>query len=252
MQHLPVFIHIPKTAGSAFRSVIERNVPVDERIEIYRVGNATLAQAVEDQRHKLPRARIMLGHFERRVHDLVDRPVAYFTILRDPVERVLSLYKYIKVDFVKHPLHARFASGEITFEQWIARRPPMASNVMTKMVSGLATEYEPSTPAMLPVAIRALHDMAAVGIQERFNESVDAICQALGWTPVYVDRNRSSLDNRAFIDAEKISDETMDAIRAANELDAALYAEGLALLDRPRVDLADPFEDEIGEDREAA
>lgn len=230
MNRLPVFIHIPKTAGSAFRSVIEHNVPVDSRIEIYRVGNTTLAQALEVQRHKVDRAKIITGHFERRVHELIDRPVSYFTILRDPVERVLSLYKFIKVDFVKHPLHAKFASGEITFEQWITRRPPMASNVMTKMVSGLATEYEPSTPAMLPVAINALHRMAAFGIQERFNESVDIICEALGWRPVYEDRNRSSLNNRAFIEAEQITPETLMAIRAANELDAALYAEAVSLM----------------------
>lgn len=226
MDRLPVFIHVPKTAGTAFRSVVEHNVPADDRIEIYRVGGATLAQAIEGQRHKVPSARVMLGHFERRVHDLVDRPVVYFTILRDPVERVLSLYKFLKYDFVTHPLHAKFASGEITFEQWISRRPPMASNVMTKMVSGLATEYEPATQAMLPVAIRALQRMAAIGIQERFNESVDLICEALGWTPVYEDRNRSSMGNKAFIESEKITPETLAAIRDANEMDTELYDEG--------------------------
>lgn len=248
MTPLPVFIHIPKTAGTAFRSVVERNVPIGERVQIYRVGNATLAQAIEDQRHKIPRAKIILGHFERRVHDLVGRPVVYFTILRDPVERVLSLYKFLKYDFEKHPLHAKFNSGEVTFADWISGRPAMASNVMTKMVSGLATEYEPATPAMLPVAIRALHDMAAVGIQERYNESVDVICKALGWEPVYEDRNRSSMGNAAFIEAEKITPETLDAIRAANELDAALYAKGVAILD---LDMLDRIDDEIGEDRES-
>jgi hypothetical protein len=234
MDALPVFLHIPKTAGTAMRSVIEKNVPPPKRIEIYRVGAKTLAEALWEQRHKVESAEIVTGHIERRVHEFIDRPVRYFTILRDPIERVVSLYKYIKVDFDKHPLHAKFRSGEMTFDQWIRQRPRMASNVQTKMVSGLATEYEPATPYMLPAAIRALHDMAAVGVQERFNSSVDAICQALGWTPVYENRNRSSLDNWTFIEAEGISRETIEIIREINDLDYQLYNEAVSLMDAKR------------------
>lgn len=233
MDTLPVFLHIPKTAGTAMRSVIEKNVPPQKRVEIYRAGAKTLAEALWDQRDKMWNADVVLGHIERRVHEFTPRVVTYFTILRDPVERVISLYKYIKVDFTKHPLHAQFNAGK-TLDQWLRERPRMASNVQTKMISGLATEYEPSTPYMLSVAKGALREMWAVGVQERYNESVDAICSALGWEPIYEERNRSSVANHAFIEEDGISEETLALIREMNDLDMALYADAVSLMDRKR------------------
>lgn len=226
---LPVFIHIPKTAGTAFRAVIEHNVEAAERVEIYRTGGISLARALWNERARLPAARIALGHFEHRVGEFIERECRYFTMLRDPVERVLSLYKFLKHDFKEHPLHRKFNSGDLDFDTWVNRRPRNASNVMTKMISGLATEYEDCTPNMLDRAIRNLRAMPAVGLQEHFNESVDRICAALGWKPIYPQRNRSGMQNRQFIESEEIGETTLQRIREINELDTALYQEAMSI-----------------------
>ena len=229
---LQVFIHVPKTAGSSFRAVIERNVPPERRVNLDSAFGTTLAQALWSARNQLPTATIVYGHVERRVHDMTDRDCAYFTILRDPVERVLSLYRFIKYDFPVHPMHAVLNAPDMTLQRWIEGRPAMTCNVMTKMLSGQASEYEPDTPAMLPFAIKALHGLSAMGIQERYNESVDLISATFGWTPVYEAVNRSSIDREGLFEREDVSDTTLDMIREANALDIALYAEAVVLFDR--------------------
>ena len=231
MEPLNVFIHIPKTAGTAFRAVIEHNVPVEKRAEVYRTGGVSLARAFWEQKAIVSHAEIALGHFEHRVHEFVDRECAYFTILRDPVQRVLSLYKFLKYDYQTHPLHRAFNSGELTFEKWIDRRPRPAVNVMTKMVSGLASEYEAFTPEMLPRAVQNLHAMSAVGIQEDYNASVDVICSTLGWTPVYGQRNRSSMSSDEVIEQDGITPEALEKVAFLNALDIELYNEGRSILD---------------------
>jgi hypothetical protein len=226
-----VFIHIPKAAGTSFRGVIERNVPPERRVALYAPYGTTLAQALWAARSKTGTATMIIGHVERRVHEMIGRDCRYFTMLRDPVERVLSLYRFLKYDYPLHPEHHVLNAPGMTLERWIETRPVMGCNVMTKMLSGFASEYQPDTPAMLPVAIKALHELSVLGLQERYAESVDMMCASFGWTPIYEEVNRSSLDRAGLFEREPASEAAVDKIRAANALDVALYAEAAALFD---------------------
>ena len=90
-----IFLHIPKTAGSTLHRIIERNV---EPHECFTTASP-FASAVErfgslpEWRRNL--LRIVKGHMYFGVHNHLQREARYFTVIRDPVSRVISEYNYI-------------------------------------------------------------------------------------------------------------------------------------------------------------
>jgi Sulfotransferase family len=81
------FIHIPKSAGSSMVSTLHRVAG-----DIVHVATpydlASFSEMFED-------AVILSGHIPRFMFDWHKRPRTLMTVLRDPVQRVLSNYRYI-------------------------------------------------------------------------------------------------------------------------------------------------------------
>ena len=86
-----VFLHVPKTAGQTIRISLKNAFPrrrvfpgqVDAHLSTY-------------SREDLTRFDIFSGHFSWSLLDCLGPDVDYITILRDPVERVLSYYRHLR------------------------------------------------------------------------------------------------------------------------------------------------------------
>ncbi|MDJ0750990.1 MAG: sulfotransferase family 2 domain-containing protein [Woeseiaceae bacterium] len=86
-----IFLHIPKTAGQSVHEYLVRNFPAD----------SICPARVNDQLRRLPageldRYRVFSGHFDWSAFDTLTGPKFIFTILRDPLERLLSFYFYLR------------------------------------------------------------------------------------------------------------------------------------------------------------
>jgi Galactose-3-O-sulfotransferase len=209
-----IFLHIPKAAGSTLRPVIARNYAKNSicRLEVLpRDLDAFLKLPV----HTRNEIRVLLGHLQFGVHEHVSVPVDYVTILREPVERIISMYYWIKGnhehvlnDLVKRMSLSDFASSgfEIT------------TNHQSKLISGLLGN---STDEALSVAKTNLQShITAFGLNERFDESLTLFKSVLGWKQVwYVSRNVTK--NRPH--RSGIPDSTLEVIKKHNALDIELY-----------------------------
>lgn len=85
-----IFLHIPKTAGQSVHAGLESLF-----------GDAVCPARVNDQLKTysisaLRKYRIFSGHFDWSLLDCIPEPRTVFTVLRDPVERILSFYFYLK------------------------------------------------------------------------------------------------------------------------------------------------------------
>lgn len=100
-----LFIHVMKTAGTTFVSHLEQqfgadaiypNRELDRRFpgdtESYTSINDLLALPAE----RRETIEVYTGHFPYMVRDMLNIELATFTILRDPVERTISLLKHFK------------------------------------------------------------------------------------------------------------------------------------------------------------
>src|SRR5438552_56568 len=90
-----LFLHIPKTAGKTFRSTLSVNYPRRETIHL-----DILDRPLDKEMEAIPaearaRARLVWGHMPYGVHAYVPRTCEYVTVLREPVARAVSTYKYI-------------------------------------------------------------------------------------------------------------------------------------------------------------
>src|SRR5687768_14239089 len=88
---LLVFVHIPKTAGVTFSTILAGFYQPGV-YSIYSTAEiAKFQQLTEAQRGTY---ELLQGHFPYGIHDYIPRPTQYITFLRDPVARVVSLYYF--------------------------------------------------------------------------------------------------------------------------------------------------------------
>ena len=89
-----VFIHIPKTAGTSLRLLIESNYEPHERKFIYTYENldVELAKALED-----PAIKCIFGHFPLRPV-IADSNATVVTLFREPIARSISHTTTINAD----------------------------------------------------------------------------------------------------------------------------------------------------------
>lgn len=156
---------------------------------------------------------LISGHFPFGLGEHVEKEHRYFTMLRHPVNRVISRYYQVKMSYPSSNV------GRMGLEEFASKRQ---KNLQTRMVAGL-DDYEDTNSVLQLAKKRLLDDFAAFGITERYNESLILIKRKMQWTrsPFYV-RGKVTKGKRPSI--SEIPDPTIDMIREANASDLEFYA----------------------------
>ena len=226
-----LFLHIPKAGGQTLGEFVyahtrDETAPDDGALKS---GVAYLSYGFLKERpleipdHVLPLLRrrdlrAVIGHFWFGLHEHVARPYRYVTALRDPVERVLSLYYYTR-------LH-----DSMTLEEFVAA-PPFreVDNDQTRRIAGVDPEIGGCTPAMLQAAKENLRRFAVAGTIERLDETLALLQRRLGWQGPAVCHPRNVNAERPA--ASSLPRAAIAAVRGRNELDAELWRYASELMD---------------------
>jgi len=211
---LIVFMHIPKTAGTTLRLLIEQNYKV---WEIYREN-----KEAPEKIKILPYIKCIQGHQPFAYHDINDRPHTYITMLRDPVQRVISEYYYIKAARPHDPyIHDKIWKENLSLEDYVnstdERFLLRTQNMQTRFSSGSLTLDQID----LEKAKENLNKhFSVVGITEMFDLSIFAMKKHFGWKDI-------SYENRV-VNKERprniqYPQDLIDNINKINQLDKALY-----------------------------
>jgi len=253
-------MHIPKTAGTSLRAVVDGEYAVGESCAIYPGWPEARAEVAGFPASRGP-FRAFIGHFAYGLHEepelrpfLHDR-VRYAVFLRDPVRRVVSHFNYVALS--RHPGHRKIMLRHPTLELFLQHS--WARNVQTCFVLGGHFSFTDRAPlAAGRVAADRLRDAYAVaGIAERFDESVVLCASEFGWRlPAYapaanVSATEAGPDRRRAIRVEDLSPALIKKIRAANRADETAYALALEAFER-RCDEVPGFRERLARYRRAA
>lgn len=225
-QRILLFHHIPKTAGTSFRRFIETNLRGCRHLylDIPR-GHPSLRDWYGEfysALTKKERSQLLAiaSHSAGYLIPILDRPIVGVTMIRDPVERCLSRYHFLK------EAHGEFAD---IFHADSARAKPDFFNGQARSL--LEPHFDLSELPLSPGPPRDSADLWRtrlftvlarhywVGIQERYSESVDTFAEQLGWRQV-VARLRV---NQEKPDDTELDGPTLKRVRACNWLDMEMH-----------------------------
>jgi hypothetical protein len=216
------FLHIPKTAGSSLSTEMTRMRPPYHNVEIdygrpNGDHNAALAEAVARfARAAAADARCASGHVPATMLDpiLEARPdTRLFTLLRDPVQRVVSDYIYQTTP--AHPPHEAFRSRYPSLEMYALERSEQ--NKMTFFLAG-----ERSAEADFETLYRTIVGrFSFIGLVELYPMSFNIAARLMGGRGLPAEHQRRTADaDRSRI---AVTPSTLDLIRRLNTLDQRLY-----------------------------
>jgi hypothetical protein len=227
-----IFEHIQKTAGSTLVGALKRIYGRDA-VFVAEVGHRhkeEVAEIREIVSSRPAQLKLISSHIGYGLHshlDSIQRPIQYFTILRDPIERTVSAYCH----HLKHPENAGTTVAEFLSDPRYRHR---RNNAQAVQLSGtkcrLELDCEPSTREAYEPPDDLYEQAAAVlrdefttfGFTERYDEVVVLLRRAFGWpllgslyVPLNVNPNRRSVTEFSVADRE--------LLHAANEVDLELY-----------------------------
>jgi D-ribose pyranose/furanose isomerase RbsD len=231
---LLVFIHSPRTGGMTLRTTIRCQY---QSAEVFTINAKPLRQGEEsllpfdlpdlqDLSGVSDEVRVVQGHVPFGIHERLNRPAKYVTLLRQPVARTVSLYRYRQER--GYGGEAPWTEFPGSLEEYLNYPLIEADNAQTRLLSGLNPPFGECTKEMFEIARTNLRkQFLVVGLTERFEESVLLMGRALRWpNGFFVPENATS----AKTDAAPAG-AVLRRIEKLNQWDLRLHREATQLLD---------------------
>jgi hypothetical protein len=243
------FMHIPKTAGTTFTQILRQQYEPWESFPHYLI-ETYLRTPLEVRQYY----RLVPGHLFYTVEHYFPRRPVTITMLREPVDRTLSQFSFIKTN-IGHPFRYQVAAQTLTESlthpatlpryknaqtRYIALdddpRPLMAQHSLAELKAIAVTMIledrytnDPDQEGLFQKARARLDACAFVGLAERFDDSLELLCYTLGWPPI-TEYERVNVTEKRLHKAD-LTPAEYDLVREVTQLDQRLYDYGRQLFE---------------------
>jgi len=243
-QQIVIFLHIPKTAGTTLYQIVNRHYQKKDIYTIWQDGTLDEFKNLDNSRKS--QIRLLRGHAGFGMDKYLPKPAVYFTLLREPIERTISYYHFVR----RTPAHYSYeqvTSGDMSLGEFIESRiDRMLDNGQTRLLAGLETGHELAfgecTEELLEIAKRNLREnMAVVGLTEEFDATLLLLKRAFGWHRLFY--TRENVSSKRLREAELQT--TLNTIIETNQLDIELYQYATTLFEEQIHQQGDQFINQV-------
>ena len=255
-QPLLVFIHIPKTAGTAMRFVLLANGPgrISSPANVFKGGGGLDTGPIDRFRNGdappgLDEARVLTGHLPLGIREYLPncvsgrRELLYLTFLREPVDRSLSHFFAIRDARKGVEERGRYAHAPLPSEPTLddmLEGGYIHDNLQTRMLSGVPEPFGDVTDEMLEQAKESLREgFVFFGLSERFDESLVLARRRLGLDTILsksarkrrLSHKASGRVNTGRPRGDEVPEALVRSAERANRYDLDLYRHAVELFD---------------------
>lgn len=191
---LTAFMHMPKCAGTSIR------IQLDKYCDIL-PGQAFYPESDDDEDYKrcalgiLPDSNIIYGHFKFGIHDFINRPVRYITLLRDPFEFVESQYFFAK--YVQKIPELYNCSS---IKEGLNKIPIIFTNIFTRSIANVNNLTEVKEDDYLQACKNISNHFDIIGFTHSMDETNRLLVRYLGlpFTNNKANKTTDSLEKQKF------------------------------------------------------
>jgi hypothetical protein len=228
-----IFFHIPKAAGTNFANKLIAATGSINPLKIVRpIDLAFMSDLLINEKD------IICGHFGWAFLNRIKGERKTYTILRDPVSRIVSQYKYMvkltqegmlkksaMINFIKKNNRSNASSDglkEILQDKEIPYIEGAFRNTATWTFvsdSNVSSRWESDDKAILEIAKEHLSSIDFIGLVEEMDATFELLSSYLG-EPIENDVRENNSDDINFA----VDDELIELINENNRLDICLYS----------------------------
>lgn len=221
-----LFDHLPKCGGSTLVAYLDDHYP---QRKIFRIkGDDVRASVAEFQRR--PKKKRLLyelirGHRADKLIKLVHPDIIKITMLRDPIERIISHYYYVKRQ-PSHYLHSKMKEGNWGLRDYVLMGSESSEELMNWYVCHFSGMTNDEVARNQGDAVRKALDSVTrkydvVGFLDDFPSFIEQLRRRAGLRHVYNDIRVNVTRNRP--NREDLTPETIRAVEELNLADIDFY-----------------------------
>lgn len=214
-----IFLHIPKTGGRSLQNILLRKYSSDEVITDAHTKLNEISEWPDDRKRQI---RYLQGHFVYGAHKILPQECRYITTLRDPIDRVISHYYFLKRS-PSHPLHDTIVQQNLSLEDYVTSGIcDEVSNDQVRLVAGVERTSPVDLDEMLKMAKDNIDNkFLVVGLLENFNETLVLLKRRLGLRNIFYGIRNQTIGRPL---KEQIPERILHLITELNYADIALYS----------------------------
>jgi hypothetical protein len=213
-----IYLHIPKTGGRSLQNILLRRYSGDEAVVDAHNKLDEIADWPEERKRNI---RYLQGHIMYGAHRMLPQECSYITTLREPIDRVISHYYFIKRN-TSHALNRVVREQAIGLEDYVTSGVcDEVSNDQARLIAGVARDSSVDTDDILKMAKENIdRKFIVAGIVEQFDETLMLLKRRLGLRNIFYGVRNQTIGRPL---KDQIPERTLDLIRERNYADIALY-----------------------------